>query len=47
MKIVFFDLGLAGTEINDFGILNGPLLEQIPLEKVGGFAHHLFQQILR
>ncbi len=35
--------GLARPEIVDFLGLNGPLLPQNPLEKVGGFAPHLFQ----
>jgi hypothetical protein len=34
-------------EIDDFGDLNGPLLLQNPLEKVGGEAPYLFQWILR
>ncbi len=29
-----------------WGRLNNPLLPQIPLEKVGGFASHLFQWVL-
>ena len=33
----------AGPEIVDFCGLNGPLLPQNQLEKVGGFAPHLFQ----
>ncbi len=36
-----------GPEIVDFGGLNGPLLPQNPLEKVGGFPPHLFQCVLR
>ncbi len=39
--------GLAGTEIVDFQGVNGPLLPQSPLEKVGGFAPQLFQWVLR
>ncbi len=39
--------GRAGPEIVDFGGLNGPLLPQNPLEKVGRFAPHLFQLVLR
>ncbi len=38
---------LAGPEIVDFGGLNGPVLPQNPLEKVGGLAPHLFQWVLR
>ncbi len=33
----------SGPEIVGFGGLNDPLLPQNPLEKVGGFAAHLFQ----
>jgi hypothetical protein len=32
-----------GREIVDFGVLHGSFLSQNPLEKVGGFASHLFQ----
>ena len=39
--------GLAGLEIVDFEGLNGPLLPQNPPEKVGGFAPHRFQWVLR
>ncbi len=39
--------GLAGPEIVDFGVLNGPLLPQSRLERVGGEAPHLFQWVLR
>ena len=38
--------GLAGPEIVELGGLNGPFLPQNPLEKVGGFAPHLFQWVL-
>ncbi len=36
-----------GPEIADVGGLNGPLLPQSPLEKVGGEAPHLSQWGLR
>ncbi len=39
--------GLAGPEIVYFGGLNSPLLPQNSLEKMGGFAPHLFQWVLR
>ncbi len=38
---------LAGPEIVEFGGLKGLLLPQKLLEKVGGFAPHLFQSVLR
>ena len=38
--------GWAGPEIVDFWGLNGPLLPQNPLEKVGGEAPHFFQWVL-
>ncbi len=37
--------GLAGPEIVDRWGLNGHLLPQNPLEKVGGFAPHLFEWV--
>ncbi len=37
----------TGPEIVDFGDLNGSLLPQNSLEKVGGFANHLFQSVFR
>ncbi len=36
-----------GPEIVDGEGLNGPLLPKKTLEKVGGFAPHLFQWVLR
>ncbi len=36
-----------GPDIADLWGLNGPLLPQNPLEKLGGFAPHLFQWVLR
>ncbi len=47
-KTYLYPRGLAGPEIVRFwGGLNGPLLRQNPLEKVGGEAPHLFQWVLR
>ena len=46
--IAFYSFVIAsGLEIVDFCDLNGPVLPQNPLEKVGGFAPHLFQWVLR
>ncbi len=45
-KLIIIPRGLAGQEIVDLGNLNGPLLLRNPLEKVGGFAPHLFQWVL-
>ncbi len=38
---------LAGLNIVELGALNGPVLPQNPVEKVGGFAPHLFHLALR
>ncbi len=38
---------LAGPEIVDFGGLNGPILPQNLVEKVGGEAANLFQWFVR
>ncbi len=46
LRVFLFDPGRAGLEIVDFAGLNGPLLQQNPLEKVGGQAPHLFQWVL-
>ncbi len=42
-KIYPYPRGLAGPEIVDLGGLNGPLVPENPLEKVGGEAPYLFQ----
>ncbi len=39
--------GLAGPKIADFRGRSGPFLPQSPLEKVGGFAPHIFQWALQ
>ncbi len=44
---VVFPGELAGPEIVYFGGLNGHLLPQNPLEKVGGEAPQLLKRVLR